>query len=308
MISLVIPVYNEVELLGALIPRVINVFESLGSDYEVIFVDDGSTDGSLQNLVEFRATNHHIKVITLSRNFGHQSALTAGLEYANGEYVALMDCDLQDPPELLVEMYDKLKTGDYDVITGYRKERNERAGRKILTKLFHRIFSRTSGLTEIEHTGHFSMMTRQALQALLSMKEKTRYLPGLRSFLGFRQGQVEYVRQERAAGDSKMKIGHLFKLAGDALFAFSKFPLRFCLYLGLFGIVLFLLAGIYVLVSKMLGWAPIGWSSTMISIYFLGSIQLLFMGVLGEYIFRIYKESQNRPLYFIKKIYDSVNE
>jgi len=303
MISAVIPIFNEEDLIDELVRRVTASLEQTGEPYEAIFVDDGSSDRSVELLLEKKKENNNIKIISLSRNFGHQAAITAGLRHAKGDYIAVLDGDLQDPPELMQQMYDVLKTGEYDVAIGYRKERNDDQ-RRFLTRIFHYVFSRISNLDDIEHTGHFSMMTRRALNAILSMHEKTRYLPGLRSFVGFRQTKIEYTRQARSAGESKMKLRQLIALAADAMFAFSRIPVRFCLFLSLSGVVIFFLAGIYVLVSKFAGWAPIGWSSVLISIYFIGSIQLTFLGVLGEYLFRIYKESQNRPLYFVKDIYD----
>jgi dolichol-phosphate mannosyltransferase len=305
MISVVIPVYNEEELIDELVERVDNALSSTGEDYEMICVDDGSKDRTVDKLLEKKGLYSRLKIISLSRNFGHQAAITAGLEHAKGDYIAILDGDLQDPPEILPEMYSKLNSGDYDIAIGYRINRNDdNKKRKLLTSVFHYLFSRISNLEDIEHTGHFSMMNRKALKALLSMQEKTRYLPGLRSFIGFRQVKVEYTRQARSAGESKMKLRQLIRLAADAMFAFSRIPVRFCLFLGLAGVVIFLIAGIYVIVSKIMGWAPIGWSSTLMSIYFLGSVQLTFLGILGEYLFRIYKESQNRPLYFIKEIYE----
>jgi len=151
------------------------------------------------------------------------------------------------------------------------------------------------------------MMNREALDALLSMKEKVRYLPGLRTFIGFRQGYIEFIRDDRFRGKPKMSIRKLLVLAADAIFSFSRFPIRFCLILGSIGALVFMCAGIYVLIAKAYGFAVIGWSSTLLSIYFLGSIQLVFLGILGEYVYRNYKESQNRPLYFVKKIYDAGN-
>ncbi len=305
MLSVVIPIYNEEELIDELVSRVTDTLAGIGEEHEIIFVDDGSGDGSVNSLLEKKQQNNNIKIISLSRNFGHQAALTAGLEFAHGDFIAILDGDLQDPPELMVEMYNALSTDKHDVAIGYRKERkDDNKKRRLMTRIFHYIFSRVSNLDDIEHTGHFSMMNRKALKALLSMNEKTRYLPGLRSFIGFRQVKIEYTRQTRSAGESKMKLKHLIRLAADAMFAFSRIPVRFCLLLGLSGVVIFLLVGIYVIVSKVAGWAPIGWSSTLISIYFLGSIQLTFLGVLGEYLFRIYKESQNRPLYFVKEVFD----
>lgn len=303
MLSVVIPVYNESAMLPMLMDRLFTALDQINEPAEVIFVDDGSRDSTLQLLKDQKESDNRIKILELSRNFGHQAALTAGLEHASGDFVAMMDCDLQDPPELIPDMLALLKTGNYDVVSGYREERKEGLVRRWMILLFHKIFSETSGLSEIENRGHFSMINRQALEALLTLKEKTRYLPGLRGYIGFRQTKIAYSREERASGQSKMSTSALFKLAADALFSFSRFPLRVCLWLGLTGVIVFFLAGIHVLLSKLLGWAPVGWSSMVISIYFLGSIQLTFLGVLGEYIYRTYRESQNRPVYFIREKY-----
>jgi dolichol-phosphate mannosyltransferase len=156
----------------------------------------------------------------------------------------------------------------------------------------------------MENSGNYSMMKREAVDALLMMKEKVRYLPGLRTFIGYRQGYVEFVREDRFKGDPKMSFRKLSILAADAIFSFSRFPIRFCLILGTIGAIVFMGAGIYVVIAKIYGFAVSGWSSTLLSIYFLGSIQLIFLGILGEYVYRSYKESQNRPVYFVRKYYD----
>ncbi|PWI46235.1 glycosyltransferase [Candidatus Heimdallarchaeota archaeon B3_Heim] len=304
MISLVIPIYNEESLIDELIERSIKVLAEITDHFEILVVDDGSQDGTLEQLLKHRDNEKRIKILSLSRNFGHQAALTAGLEHAKGDYIAMMDGDLQDPPELLGEMYMKLKSGEYDVINGKRRSRKGSIGRRMLTYIFHKLFKRVSGLREIENVGNYSMLNRNALNGLLALKEKVRYLPGLRSFVGFKQGYIEYIREERKKGKSKMNIWKLWLLGSDAIFSFSKIPLKICLFLGLFGVVVFLLAGIYVLIAKIFGFALLGWSSTLLSIYFLGSIQLTFLGVLGEYVFRTYKESQNRPIYLVKEFYD----
>ncbi len=306
MFSLVIPVYNEEQLIDDLVTRTIAGVESFTGDYELLFIDDGSTDGSVAKLLKHQAHNKKIKIVSLSKNFGHQAAFTAGLELSTGDTVAMMDGDLQDPPELLSEMYQKIKTKGYDIVSGKRTGRRGHNQRTFFTFLFHLLFKNIAGLENMENTGNFSMMTREALQALLSLKEKVRYMPGLRSFIGFNQGTVEYIRESRLQGDPKMNLSKLFILASDAIFSFSRFPIRLCLYLGTIGTIVFLLAGIYVLAEKMLGLAVLGWSSTLLSLYFLGSIQLIFLGIVGEYVFRIYKESQNRPIYFIKKIHEEI--
>jgi polyisoprenyl-phosphate glycosyltransferase len=304
MFSLVIPVYNEEQLIDDLVSRIVEAVSLFAGDYELLFVDDGSTDGTVEKLLHHRLANKKIKIISLSKNFGHQAAFTAGLEFSTGEIVAMMDGDLQDPPELLSEMYRKISEEGFDIVSGKRTGRKGRRQRNLYTLIFHLVFKNIGGIENMENAGNFSMMTREALDALLSLKEKVRYMPGLRSFIGFNQGTVEFVREDRQQGEPKMNFCKLFSLATDAIFSFSRFPIRLCLFLGTTGTIIFFLAGIYVLIEKILGYAVLGWSSTLLSLYFLGSIQLIFLGIVGEYVFRIYKESQNRPIYFIKKIHE----
>ncbi len=305
MLSLVIPIFNEEKLIDELVKRTISALESFVIDYEVIFVDDGSTDQSLERILYLQQQNNKIKILSLSKNFGHQAAYTAGLEYAKGEFVAMMDGDLQDPPELLSEMYRMINEEDFEIVSGKKVGRKGRKDRNLYAFLFHLFFRHIGEIENMENSGNYSMMKREAVDALLLMKEKVRYLPGLRTFIGFRQGYVEFVREDRFKGKPKMNIRRLFVLAADAIFSFSRFPIHLCLILGTIGALVFMGAGIYVLIAKAYGFAVIGWSSTLLSIYFLGSIQLVFMGILGEYIYRSYKESQNRPVYFVRKIYDA---
>lgn len=308
MLSLIIPIFNEEKLIDELVKRTISALESFVTDYEVIFVDDGSTDQSLNRILYWQQQNRKIKILSLSKNFGHQAAYTAGLEYAKGELVAMMDGDLQDPPELLSEMYRKIRDEDFDIVSGKKTGRKGKKGRILYAILFHLFFKNIGEIKNMENSGNYSMMKREAVDALLMMKEKVRYLPGLRTFIGFKQGYVEFVREDRFKGDPKMSIPKLFVLAADAIFSFSRFPIRLCLILGTIGTLVFMGAGIYVLIAKAYGFAVIGWSSTLLSIYFLGSIQLVFLGILGEYVYRSYKESQNRPVYFVKKFYDGLEK
>ncbi|HEY3370709.1 MAG TPA: glycosyltransferase family 2 protein [Prolixibacteraceae bacterium] len=307
MFSLIIPVYNEEGLIDEIASRSVKAVESFTDHYEILFVNDGSTDSTLQKLIEVRKHFPGIKILDLSRNFGHQAAFTAGLEVALGNYVAMMDGDLQDPPELLAEMYHKIKVEGYDIVSGKRIGRKGKRLR-ITTNLFHAFFNKVAGIGDMENSGNFSMMNRAAVNALVSMKESIRYLPGLRTFIGFHQGFVEYIREDRKKGEPKMTLGKLILLGADAIFSFSKFPIKVCLFLGMIGTIVFMFAGIYVLIAKIFGFAIIGWSSTVLSIYFLGSIQLIFLGVVGEYVYRIYKESQNRPIYLVKRFYDAEPE
>jgi len=303
MFSLVIPVYNEEKLIDELLSRTVASVESFTSDYEIIMVDDGSTDRSLEILLRWREKNNRIVVMSLSKNFGHQAAFTAGLEYAAGDIVAMMDGDLQDPPELLSEMYRRISAEDLEIVSGKKTGRRGSRNRNFLSALFHLFFKYIGEIKSMENAGNYSMLKREAVDALLTMKEKVRYLPGLRTFIGFRQGYVEFVRDDRYRGEPKMNFGRLFMLATDAIFSFSRFPIRLCLVLGTIGTLVFMVVGIYVLIAKAYGFAIPGWSSILLSIYFLGSIQLVFLGILGEYVYRSYKESQNRPVYFTRKIY-----
>lgn len=296
--------YNEEALVGPLVARCVAALAGITADFELICVDDGSRDHTLPRLLAARAAEPRLKVLALSRNFGHQAAYTAGLHAAQGQYVAMMDGDLQDPPELLPRMWELLRHDAHDVAYGHRTDRAEGWGRQVLIKTFHRLFRDFSQLNEADNVGNFAMLNRRALTAFLSLHEKNRYLPGLRSFIGFRQVAVPYARQARPDGSMpKMGYGRLFALALDALFSFSNLPIKICLYSGLFGMVVFLLAGVYALSSKALGLALLGWTSLELSIYFMGSIQLLFLGIMGEYVFRIYRENQNRPLYFVQQYY-----
>lgn len=304
MLSLVIPIFNEENLIDELTRRTVASIESFTRDYEIIFVDDGSRDKSLEKILSLQKSNPGIKALSLSKNFGHQAAFTAGLEYSRGDVVAMMDGDLQDPPELLAEMFRMITMEGYDIVSGKKTGRKGSSGRNFWFKLFHVLFRKIGEIENMENAGNYSMMRREAVNALLSLKEKVRYLPGLRTFIGFRQGYVEFVRDERYEGDPKMDTRRLMTLAADAIFSFSRFPIRFCLVLGTAGVLIFMVAGIYVLIAKTAGIAIPGWSSTILSIYFLGSVQLVFLGIIGEYIYRNYKESQNRPIYFVRKFYE----
>lgn len=301
-LSLVIPIYNEEALIAPLLQRTVAIMAAITEDFEIICVDDGSSDRSLERMLDFRRREQRLKIISLSRNFGHQAAYTAGLENARGDYVVMMDGDLQDPPELIPQMVEAAQTRRLDIIHARRTGRRETLFKRILLYIFHHVFNRLSGMENIRNIGNFSLMNRQALNALLSFKEKTRYLPGLRFFIGFRQGFVDYERDDRHAGRAKMSLSALYKLALDALFSFSEIPIRLCLLIGLTGVIICFAAFIYVLVSKFTGIAPFGWSSTTLSIYFMGFIQLIFLGILGEYLFRTYHESRNRPVYLIREI------
>ena len=303
-ISLVIPLYNEAEGVDTLLRRCVAALEAVTPRFEVICVDDGSTDATLPLLKSFHDADRRIKVAVLSRNFGHQAAYTAGLSLAGGSVVVMMDGDLQDPPELIGRMYATMTEKGCDVVYGKRIGHSEPWARQVVVNMFHRIFEQFSRLRGVQNVGNFAMFNRKVLDALLQMTEKNRYLPGMRFFVGFSQEFVGYERTSREAGRSKMGFSKLIGLAFDAIFSFSNIPIKLCLWLGVAGVVLSLGGILYTLVSKLTGIAPLGWSSLIMSIFFLGSIQLLFLGIIGEYIFRIYKEIQNRPLYLVREFID----
>ena len=304
MISVVIPLLNEGNLVTQLIQEVFLNLRSTGEEFEVVCVDDGSTDSTLQKLLDFRNKNNRLKVISFSRNFGLQAALTAGLDFAKGEYVIMMDGDFQDPPELIPVLFNKIKEGQTDIVTAVRDQRNEKLSRKIFTDIFHRIFSQVSEEQQVANAGNFCILNRKAHRAILQFTERNRYMPGIRNFVGFKHEFIEFDRPERLKGKAKMSRRKLLELAADAIYSFSKWPIKACLYFGLLGILIFLGAIVYTMISKFTGIAPIGWSSTFLAVSFFGSVQLTFLGVIGEYIYRIFKEVQNRPVYIVKDIYE----
>ncbi len=306
-VSVIIPLFNEEDIVDDLHKRVLNAITQIGDDFEVIFVDDGSTDNTLQKLLSFHKKDSRFKVLELSRNFGHQAAYTAGLNVATGDYVCMLDGDLQDPPELIPEMHKKLVSENCDIVYGKRTSRNEKAGKRFLIKVFHRVFSFINNVGAPDNVGNFGIMNRKAKEAFLMLKEKNRYLPGLRYFIGFRQTALEYERPERLKGKAKMNIRNLMHLAFDALFSFSKLPLKLAFVFGFTGLGLSLIGIIVVIVKKITGVAITGWTSMMLSLFFFGSVILIFLGVIGEYIFRIYKETQNRPVYFIRNYHATDN-
>jgi glycosyltransferase involved in cell wall biosynthesis len=301
MITLVVPIFNEEVLINELFSRIVSAMELTQQPFEVIFVDDGSTDQSLEKLRQCHQQDRRFKILSLSRNFGHPAAYTAGLSYAKGTYVAMMDGDLQDPPELIPEMFEKLMAEKVEIVYGKRIERQETGLKKVFIRVFHSVFRRMSHLENIRQVGNFSIMSRKALLAFLSMTEKNRYLPGLRAFIGFRQSHVEYSRPHRQQGEAKMSLFKLFTLGLDAIFSFSNLPVKICLYSGLVGVILIMFALVYIIIGKITGLAPVGWSSILLSIYFIGSVQLLSIGILGEYVFRIYKETQSRPIFIVNQ-------
>ena len=304
MISVVIPLYNEEQLVKRLLKELWEAMEMTGKEFEVVCVDDGSTDTTLKKLIRFREKNNQLKIVSLSRNYGLQSAMTAGIDYAKGDYVVIMDGDFQDPPDLVPVLFEKIKATGADIVSAVREARNEKLTKRIYINIFHHIFGKLTEGQQVAQTGNFCIINKKAHQAMLKFSERNRYLPGIRNFIGFKHEFILYDRPDRTEGEAKMSRRKLFALATDAIYSFSKWPIKVCLYLGLLGVLIFFGAIVYTVASKILGLAPIGWSSMFLAISFFGSVQLTFLGLIGEYVYRIFKEVQNRPLYFVQQIYE----
>ena len=304
MISVVIPLLNEEKLIVRLLDELFDSLEKTDETYEIVCVDDGSTDTTLEKLLAYREKHNELKILSLSRNFGLQAALTAGLDHTKGEYTVVMDGDFQDPPDLVPVLLNKIKSAGADIVTAVRETRNEKYTKKLYINIFHRIFHKLTEGGQVAQTGNFCILNRKALTAILQFTERNRYLPGIRNFIGFHHEFILYNRPDRLEGEPKMSRRKLFALASDAIYSFSKWPVRACLYLGIFGVLIFFGAIVYTIISKALGFAPIGWSSMFLAISFFGSVQLTFLGLIGEYVYRIFKEVQGRPLYFVQKFYE----
>jgi glycosyltransferase involved in cell wall biosynthesis len=300
MYSIVIPILNEAETLPELERRLVALFERLDAPCEAILVDDGSTDGSFDLLAMMNARDPRFRVIRLSRNFGHQIAITAGLDAAAGDAVVVMDGDLQDPPEVVLEMAERWRQG-FDVVYAVRKERHgEPRGRQLRAKLFYRLLRRLSDTEIPVDVGDFRLVDRRALEAFRSMRETNRYVRGMFTWVGFRQTSVEFVREERHAGETKYPLRKLAKLGADGLLSFSNAPLRLTLQLGFVISGLSFLIGVLAIAAKIAGLYSVpGMASMVVLVSFLGGIILVVLGVQGQYIARIHEEVKNRPLYFV---------
>jgi len=214
-----------------------------------------------------------------------------------------MDGDLQDAPELIRDMYEKMKSNDYDIVNGYRKSRAEKGFKGFLFNMFHKIFAIILNEREIKNIGNFSMLNRPALEALKRLKEKTRYIPGLRNYVGFKQVSLDYTREDRKEGSPKMRFRHLAKLATDAIFSFSRLPIFICFYLGLSGVIVTMIIGLVMIFSDTGTFIMGNNKAVIVALFFMGSVQLAFIGIVGEYVFKGYKESQDRPMYFVRNEY-----
>jgi len=301
--SLVIPIYNEEENIVEMYRRLHDVMEQLDGDAELILIDDGSRDRSLSMIRELHHRDNRVHYLSLARNFGHQIAVTAGLNFVQGKCIIVMDADLQDPPELILTMIEKWHQ-EYQVVYAQRISRQKESWLKRLTAyLFYRILRRLAKVDIPVDTGDFCLMDRQVVDILNSMPERNRYIRGLRAWVGFRQTSVLFERNPRFAGDVKYTFGKSLSLAIDGIISFSTVPLRLATYLGIISAAIAMIMILLVLYWRI--FAPvshlIGYTLITISMFFLGSVQLICIGILGEYIGRIYEEVKGRPLYTLKE-------
>ncbi|MBI4871426.1 MAG: glycosyltransferase family 2 protein [Candidatus Riflebacteria bacterium] len=301
-LSVVVPVFNEEAVLPKLEERLRSVLDGARIDFEVILVDDGSRDSSRTLLRELNGRDPRFKVVGFSRNFGHQLAVTAGLEAATGQAVAILDADLQDPPEVLLQMLELYHRG-FDVIGGVRTARHGENAMKLATAaVFYRLLRAITRLDIPADAGDFRLLSRRAVDALLQLPERHRFVRGLASWIGFRQTTVQYERAARAAGDTHYPYRKMLAFAFDGLTSFSIFPLQLASYLGIVvSLLSFALLTWAVWLKLFTDRSVQGWASIVVAITFLGGVQLIFLGVIGEYIGRIYDEVKRRPLYLVEE-------
>ncbi len=296
MKSIVIPVFNEEEMILQMYEKLVPF---LNNEDEVLFINDGSTDTTVNEIKSLIEKDRRLKLINFSRNFGHQPAITAGLQYSEGDVVIIMDCDLQDPPELIPELLKKWKEG-YDVVHCIRKKRKESLFKRVSYKLFYWLYTRLSDFETLMDSGDFSLMSRRVVNEINKMQEKAKFIRGLNLFVGFRHTAIEYERPGRFKGETKYNLIKLVKLALDGIFSFTTFPLRimsflgFCLLLSSFIMILVLVY--YKLSYKLL----LGHTMTYVLILFFGGINLFCFGIIGEYIGKIFYETKNRPFYIVE--------
>ncbi len=304
VVSVVVPAYNEIAVLDICHQRLRGVMEGIGLPYELLYVDDGSSDGCGEALVALASQDSHMRVIRLSRNFGKEAAITAGLDHARGEAVILIDADLQDPPELIPDMLAAWRSTGADVIAMRRRRRSgESWFKRSCAHLFYRILNRLSEFPIPQDTGDFRLLSRRVVESINRLPERSRYMKGLFAWVGFPTHEILYDREPRAAGRSKWGFFGLLRLALEGVTSFSAAPLRWVTGLGLVTAVSGAVFGLWIVVKTLQGYpAPSGYPSSIAMMTFLGGIQLFSVGLLGEYVGRIYLETKQRPRYLVRDI------
>ena len=303
--SIIAPVYNEKDCLGTLVQRVGEVMDTTGEPWELVIVDDGSQDGSTDIIRRLAKEDKRVRAVIFARNFGHQIAVTAGMDYSRGDAVIIIDADLQDPPEVMLEMIQRWKEG-YQVVYGVRSEREgETWFKKTTASLFYRMIARITDVKIPLDTGDFRLMDRSVVKVMNSMREKHRFLRGMSSWVGYRQIGVSYHRAARFAGETKYPLKKMLKLALNAVTSFSYFPLQMATYVGFISAGISIVAIPIVIIMRLTGsQAFFGQATTLLAVLFLGGVQLISLGILGEYIGRIYDEVKGRPLYIVSEAPD----
>lgn len=301
-VSVVVPFLNEQENLPELYSRLSAVFAGRNEEVEFLFVDDGSTDGSFQWLEKVSAEDSRVRKLQLARNFGHQAAITAGIDHATGDAVIIMDADLQDPPEILPDLIAKWNEGFEVVYAVRRKRAGESFLKKLLAASFYRIFQNLCSVKVPVDAGDFRLLDRSVVDALKTMRETHRYMRGMTSWVGFKQGAVEYDRAARHAGETKYPVWKSLKLAWDGITSFSSKPLQWMTNMGLLIALVAALSAVRIVWMKLSGNGDLvsGWASLSVLILFLGGVQLAALGLLGQYIGRIFEQSKKRPLYILR--------
>jgi glycosyltransferase involved in cell wall biosynthesis len=306
LLTVIVPVYNEESVLEAFYQRLQKVLSTIALDREILFVNDGSTDSTLRLLTGLRATDPCIGIIDLSRNFGKEVAMTAGLDHAAGDAVVVIDADLQDPPELIPELVDRWQNG-YDVVYAQRtSRRGETFLKKITASAFYRLIQRISRVPIPQDTGDFRLMSRRAVDALRQLRETHRFMKGLFAWIGYPQQAVSYERDPRYAGTSKWNYWKLWNFAIEGITSFTEAPLKVATYMGLLTALVAFIYGAWVIFKTIVYGDPVaGYPSLMVVVLFLGGVQLVTIGIIGEYLGRTFSESKQRPLYFVNRYHQS---
>jgi polyisoprenyl-phosphate glycosyltransferase len=305
--SIIAPIYNEAETLGELYRRVGEVMDSTGDSWELVLIDDGSQDGSTDIIRKLAEQDQRVRSVIFARNFGHQIAVTAGLDYARGDAVTIIDADLQDPPEVILELIQKWREG-YEVVYAVRAEREGESWFKLWTaSLFYRTIYRITDVKIPLDTGDFRLLDRKVVNVMNNMRERHRFLRGMSAWVGFKQVGVPYRRAARFAGETKYPFRKMFRLALNAVTSFSYFPLQVATYLGFFAAGFsILMIPIVILIRALTDFQLVGQATTLVAVLFLGGVQLISLGILGEYLGRVYDEVKGRPLYIVSKAPETI--